>query len=506
MTTVCPAQPGTPAATLARVIDRAQPVCLLLAIAVLPAQDSARLDAIRITSGEFASQRFGPERWLDGAHYATLEPKAGGGPLELVRYEAVSGAREVLVSAAMLWVAAAGAPLAVEDWQFSPDGRQLLVFTHSERVWRQNTRGEYWVLPLDGKQEPRRLGGKLPVSSLQFAKWSPDGTRVAYVSGNDLWVEHVATKAQTRLTTDGSRTVINGTFDWVYEEEFDCRDGFRWSPDGRSIAYWQLDCSGVGEFLMIDNLSDRYSKVVPVQYPKAGTTNSACKVGVVAATGGKTVWMQTPGEPRETYLPRMEWHPKGAELMVQWLPRAQNVLQVLCCDVKTGAARLVHEEMDEAYVDVAADFHWRDAEGADFLWTRESAVGRNDGLARRCPGYTSWERPSDSWHPLRTNVGDVIAVAHWDENADRCFLLHSDGNATQQYLFAVSDRDSRVTPGNQPGWHDYQISQSGSFAIHTFSSFDVPPVIDLVKLPSHERVRVLVDNAPLRERYAAVQK
>ncbi|MCC7063556.1 MAG: S9 family peptidase, partial [Planctomycetes bacterium] len=124
--------------------------CLFLSLGVLPAQDPARLDAGRITLGEFAPQRFGPARWLDGAHYATLEPKADSGVLELVRYDAVSGTRDVLVSAAMLWVAAAGAAVAIEDYQFSPDGKRLLVFTQTEKVWRQNTRGEYYVLPLDG--------------------------------------------------------------------------------------------------------------------------------------------------------------------------------------------------------------------------------------------------------------------------------------------------------------------------------------------------------------------
>ena len=132
---------------------------LLPCLAVLaPASGQQRLDAARITSGEFRSAPFGPARWLDGAHFATLEPKAGGGALELVRYDAVSAEREVLVSAAMLWVQKRGDTLAIEDYAFAPDGRTLLVFTDSERVWRQNTRGEYWVLPLDGSAEPHRLG------------------------------------------------------------------------------------------------------------------------------------------------------------------------------------------------------------------------------------------------------------------------------------------------------------------------------------------------------------
>ena len=343
---------------------------LLLGLASAQQADPALLDARRIASGEFASERFGPARWLDGSHYATLEPDAQKTALELVRYEAASGAREVLAPAARLRVAGREQPLRIEDYAFAPDGRTLLVFTDSERVWRQNTRGEYFVVPQQGEGAPKRLGGALPKSSLMFCKFAPQGDRVAYVSGNDLYVEDVATGAQTRLTKDGSRTVINGTFDWVYEEEFDCRDGFRWSPDGTRIAYWQLDCSGVGEFDLVDDLSDRYSRIVPVQYPKAGTTNSSCKVGVIPAGGGATVWMQTPGDPRNTYLPRMEWHPGGKELMVQWLPRQQNVLRIYGCDAATGEVRVVHEESDAAYVDVRDDFRWLQ-KGEWFFWTSD---------------------------------------------------------------------------------------------------------------------------------------
>src|SRR5688572_30309442 len=209
-----------------------------------------KLDHVRITSGEFGMQRFGPVRWLDGGSYATLERDGEG--LALVKYDAVSGEKSVVVGAARCRPPDREKPFLIEDYEFAPDGKSILLFTDSERVWRQNTRGEYFVVPLapapgGGEQPPKRLGGALPKSTLMFAKWSPQGDRVGYVSGNDLYVEDVASGKQTRLTKDGSRTIINGTFDWVYEEEFDCRDGFRWSPDGTRIAYWQLDCSGVGE-------------------------------------------------------------------------------------------------------------------------------------------------------------------------------------------------------------------------------------------------------------------
>jgi dipeptidyl-peptidase-4 len=487
--------------------------CALVASALvscpLRAQESALLDPARITSGEFEAEPFGPVRWLDGFHYVTLEP--GAGALQLVRYDAVSGERKTVVPAAWLVPRASALPrpLIIEDYAFAPDGRSVLLFHDSQKVWRQNTRGEYSVQDLSGEHLRRRLGGKLPKGSLMFAKFSPQGDRVAYVSGNDLYVEDLASGTQTRLTQDGSRTIINGTFDWVYEEEFDCRDGFRWSPDGKSIAYWQLDCSGVGDFLMIDNLSSIYSKVVPVQYPKAGTTNSSCRIGVIPAAGGDTVWMKTPGDPRHTYLARMEWHPSGKELVVQWLPRQQNELRVLGCDAATGDAAVVCADKDDAYVDVHDDFRWQAGLPARFVWTSDYR-----GVRQVC---------RQSWHvgasvhgdlapllnadpePLTELAGDVISVDFAD---GALYVSGCDGNPTQKYLFAVGagKKTVRVTPADQPGWHDYQISKDGSLAIHTWSRFDTPPVIDVVKLPSHERVRVLNDNRELGERYAKVRK
>lgn len=504
-------------------------VVLSLLAATARGQDPSKLDAHRITSGEFRAEAFGPVAWIDGAHYATLEPAADRTCLELVRYEAVTGKREVLVTQKALRVEGRKQPLVIESYLLSPDGKRALVFTDSERVWRQNTRGEYFVVDVAGEGTPRRLGGDLPKSSLMFAKWSPEGDRVAYVSGNDLFVESVADGKRTRLTKDGSKAVINGTFDWVYEEEFDCRDGFRWSLDGKSIAYWQLDCSGVGEFYMVDNLSDRYSQIVPVQYPKAGTTNSSCRIGVVAATGGDTVWMKTPGDPRETYLARMEWHPGGKELMVQWLPRKQNELRVLGCDVATGAVRVVHEEKDEAYVDVRDDFRWINR-GEWFFWTSDTAFAEPGEKRFRQAGRVHWDSRDKevlvTKLPL-TKGFDVVAVDFADLDHD---VLYVSG-ATQQVFGAVTTalfartnngverlgivprRDGAINhPEDEEkfvsvrGQHGYQISTDGSLAIHTYSRFDSPPVIDLVRLPSHERVRVLVDNQKLRARYDAVTK
>ena len=152
----------------------------------------------------------------------------------LVRYDAASGRREVWVSAGrMVPSGDGGVPLPIEDYTVSPDREAIfLLFTKSRKVWRQNTRGDFWTLDL-AHLALQKLGGPAAApSTLMFAKFSPDGGRVAYVREHNLYVENLAGGRITQLTRDGSRTIINGTFDWVYEEELNLRDGFRWSPDG----------------------------------------------------------------------------------------------------------------------------------------------------------------------------------------------------------------------------------------------------------------------------------
>ena len=276
------------------------------------AGDPAELSLERIFgSSEFRNERFGPARWLEGGEaYTTLEPAAADSGMDIVRYDAATGERTVLVAATRLLPPGGDAPLDIEDYQWSPDGSKLLVFTNSERVWRENTRGDYWVLDL-ASGSLMKLGGDAPESTLMFAKFSPEGDRVAYVRENNLYVEPLDGGASTQLTTDGSRTTINGTFDWVYEEELGLQDGWRWSPDGERIAYWQLDATGVRDFLLLNSTDSLYSFTVPVQYPKAGTTNSAGRVGVVSAEGGSDALDGRARRPaRELHRP----HGVGGEL------------------------------------------------------------------------------------------------------------------------------------------------------------------------------------------------
>jgi len=501
--------------------SRARRVLVLALVCTLPlsAQNvptaparPSRLTVERIfASGEFAARGPGQLRWLDDSSYVALErdPQREGAA-DIARFNARTGAREVAVPSAWLTPNGASAPLEVENYVWSPDRKRMLVFTASERVWRENTRGDYWVLDL-ASHALRKLGGDAPPSTLMFAKFSPDGRRVAYVRQNDLYVEDVDGGAITRLTTDGSRTIINGTFDWVYEEELSLRDGFRWSPDGRSIAYWQLDASGVRNFNLIDDIDSLYSFVVPVQYPKAGTTNSAGRIGVVPATGGPTRWLAIDGDPRNQYLARMDWAGRNNsnELLIQRMNRRQNEIDVLLADARTGAVRTVLVERDSAWVDVVSDVSWIDADRR-FVWMSERTGWRRIyGVSR--DGATVRALSADSIdvsHPA--SAFGALAVLGPDASGEWLYHYASPENPTQLYLYRTSlERPGvteRVTPRDQPGTHAYQIAPGGRYAVHSWSSFGSPPVSEVISLPDHRRLRVLQDNAQLRTRLATLEQ
>jgi dipeptidyl-peptidase-4 len=466
--------------------------------AQLPPEVKAGLERI-FASPAHRPEFFGPARWLDdGAAYTTLEP-SGTAPTgaDIVRYDTDTGQRSVMVSAARLTPPGATEPLEIDDYAWSPDGKRLLVFTNTRRVWRSNTRGDYWVLDL-ASGALRQLGGpEAREATLMFATFSPQGDRVAYVREGDLYVERLSDGAITRLTTDGSRTTVNGTTDWVYEEEFGLRNAFRWSPDGTKIAFWHFDMSGVRDFLLINDTDSLYSFTVPVQYPKAGTTNSAVTAGVVSADGGPVTWLRLPGDPRDDYLPWLEWAASSDELLLQRMNRLQNTDRVMLADVSTGAVRTVLTERDSAWVDVVDEVPWLE-NGKAFLWTSERDGWRHLYRVSRDGGSVKLLTPGDY---------DVIDVESIDEKGGWIYIIASPENATQRYLYRVplsGGAAKRLTPADEPGTHAYQVSPDARWAIHSYSTFDTPPVTDLVRLPGHAVVRTLAANEGLRAAVAPV--
>jgi dipeptidyl-peptidase-4 len=482
----------------------------LLGGRALPAgegKDAALLTLDRIfDSADFRPDSYGPVRWLSRRPgYSTREPsEAVRGAHDLVRIDPASGKREILVSAAHLIPRGETRPLTVEDYQWSPDESLVLIYTNSKRVWRRNTRGDYWLFDVSSR-ELRKLGGPAAPASLMFAHFSPDSRRVAYVRDRDLYVEHATSREVKRLTTATSPAIINGTSDWVYEEEFDLRDGFHWSPDSKMIAFWQFDTSGVDDYYLVNNLGGLYQQLKRFKYPKTGRTNSACRIGTVSVVdqpdlpAGVVNLLDVPGNPRDHYIPRMDWAPDSRAVVLQQFNRLQNRNQLIFWDVASSEFKTPFAETDRAWVDVHDHFHWLEG-GKKFLWLSE-----RDGW-RRAYVVT---REDGQFKPTTPAGADVIDVAHVDEKNGWLYYYASPTNPTQKYLYRVrlgGGSAERVTPQSQKGTHEYDISPDGRWAIHTHSTYDTPPVTRLVGLPGHTAVRTLAENRKLHENVKALRR
>ena len=409
-------------------------------------------------------------RWVDdGAGYAAVE-RTSGGASELVRYDTATGRRDVLMTAAQLTPPALGKPLQVGDYARSADGRRMLFATSGRQTMIRKTAYDYWTLDKTSG-EWRKLGGGVE-GGLLYAKLSPDGSRAAYVRGNNLFVEDLRTGATTALTSDGSPMIINGTSDWVYEEELGLRDAFEWSPDGRRIAYYQFDQTGVPEFTLVNYTDALYPSITRYPYPKAGQTNASVRIGVVEAAGGPTRWMKVPGDPRNTYVARMDWAASADELVLQHLNRLQNTNTFLLANAATGEVKTMFVDHDAAWVDYNETFRWIE-QGRRLLveskrdgWRHAYAVSR-DGDARL----------------ITTGAFDILSIAGIDEAGGWLYYIASPANATQRYLYRSrldgSGQAQRVTPAAASGTHTYNLSPDCRWAFHSDSRFDLPGQSDL---------------------------
>ena len=480
-------------------------VAFVAALAAISARGAGGTNSSRLTlerlfdSTEFNTESYGQVVWSKrGSGYFKLEKTQDGEGRDLFRVDPTTGKKELLAPAHVFVPSGESSALSLDGFEFSDDESKLLIFTNAKRVWRGKTRGDYWLLDLTSR-ELRQLGGDAPPASMQFATFSPDGSRIAYVQEHNLCVQDLRSLEVTALTTNGCSTLINGTFDWVYEEELGLRNGFRWSPDSHRVAYWQLDSSNEREFYLINDTDGLYSRPIPIPYPKAGESNAVARVGVVNAEGGETHWLELPGQPQDQYIAHMDWASNSTQLVVQQFNRVQSTNTVFIAEAQTGKARPALIETDSTWVSNDNPTRWLD-KGTALLWLSE-----RDGWRHAYRAPLGDREPS-----LITKADfDVISLESVDERGSWLYFLASPGNAGQRYLYRAplsGGKPERLTPASQPGTHSYQISPDSHWAIHTWSSFNTPPVTDLIRLPAHETVRVLESNDKLKEKLEILDK
>jgi len=479
-------------------------ILLFFSSSIIAQEDAKLLSLERIySSSEFSSDYQRPIFWIEGGDAFVSIEKDDSGNDELIRYESKNYKSNTYLAAKNLTVNDKN--LVIEDFSLSPDGSKVLIFTNSSRVWRSNTKGDFWVYDFDTR-ELKQLGKDFPSSSLMFAKFSEDNQFVAYVHNFNIYKENFKTGEITQLTKDGTGDIINGTFDWVYEEEFGMRDGFMWSPDASKIAFWQLDASAIGTFYMINNTDSVYSEPIPLQYPKAGYDPSSAKVGIVDTKTSEVKWIPMPGDPVQHYLPAMQWLNKDL-LLIQQMNRKQNELNIFTYKPSTDKLKKVYTETEDTWVDLRypdiSSNQWGNNDqlivdnGKSFLRMTE-----NDGWRH------IYKIDLTSGEKTLLTPGDYDVATYYQTDDKNLYIVASPDNATQRYLYRVplngSGKLTRITPQQYEGVNTYDVSPNGEYAIHKFTNVSTPTTVSLVSLPKHKSVETLVDNEHLKSKLASL--
>ncbi|MDR2276046.1 MAG: DPP IV N-terminal domain-containing protein [Sphingobacterium sp.] len=429
---------------------------------------------------------FAQRLWTDnGDQYYEFSAKG----IEIVNPK--NGNRNIFLSQQSLIPKGNSVAIKVESFSISKNKELILIYTNSKRVWRENTRGDYWVYNKKSN-ELTQIGRRFSSSQLMFAKFNAQANKVAYVNKADhnIYVEDLSNGTINAVTKDGADRMINGTFDWVYEEEFGCKDGFRWSPDGLSIAYWKLDARSIRNFLMINNTDSLYSFTIPVEYPKVGQSPSACSIWTYELSSGENRRVDIPGDAEQHYIPRMEWCLNSKQLILQQLNRKQNQSKIYIAPIATHAAQAIHQESSDSWIDIKARWNNNDPSGWDWV---------QDGKA------FIWVSEKDGWRKiyqidLKGNEKlvtkadyDMINLDFLDPKGEMIYFTASPTNATQKYLYSVPTKGGspkRLTPTSFEGTCDYDISKDGKLAIFNFSNRAERKQNAVIELPTH---RMAVD-------------
>ena len=477
-------------------------VCSLLLLPSALAQNSLTLEAIH-DSNEFAGKRFQGGRWAESGpviHY--IESDADGPGTDLMSFNLETDAQKTLVEGAKLYADDVGRVVAVEDYQYSSDGRRMLLYTDSERVWRAATKGFYYLYDADA--ESLKPVSRRDLGFQMFAKLDPAGDRVAFVRDRNLFVVDLETGEEKALTSDGEEgSIINGTSDWVYEEEFRLRDGWSWSPDGRYIAFYKFDESATRDFFMTD-LLQQYPEADRFRYPKAGEANSEVQIGVIEVASGAIryfdvdTWFE--GGDEFEYIPRMGWTPTMDGAYAVWmfrLNRDQNVLDLIYGDPATAEVKVVWQEEEPTWIEISGKLHYLE-DGEHFVWMSE------------LDGYSHLYLHTNDGRPVRQitrGEWEIESLVGIDEANGLVYFTGTIDGPLERHLYSIryiGRNVDRATPEkitSRPGFHSVDLSNDAQYYIDQFSNAKTPTVVTLHRVDG-SLIKTLESNQELIDKLA----
>ncbi len=428
-------------------------LCGVLAVPLLAQKKPVTIDTV--LELRRAAEAPTPVWAPDGKHFAYFQ----GGEVRL--YDVAAKSEKTLFALEPLEKAAVPVPEPARfDWQNRRVSEDSLEWSQSGKELLLSVQGDLFLFSLEAGSW-RQLTATAEAE--RDPKLSADGSRVAFRRGHDLYVLEIASKQVTRLTDDGSATLLNGELDWVYPEELDLSTAYWWAPDSKRIAYLQFDIAREMIYPQVA-LGGLRAVVEPERYPQAGTPNADVRVGVVAAGGGVTHWMDL-GDTRGYLISRVHWTPDSTRLAIQRLNRVQNQLDLLLADASAGTARPILTESDPYWINQNDLFRFIGAD--EFLWGSERDGFRHlylyslDGKLRKRITEGRWE---------------VTEVAGVDEARQKIYYVSTEASPLERQLYSIKlNGKDRARLSQGAGTHEISMSPAAQYYLDDFSSLTEPP-------------------------------
>lgn len=425
----------------------------------------------------------------DGLHYCVLEADTAIG-----MYEYKSGNRiKSFFSKSSLNNDDRKKLTGIEDYQFSNDEKNILFTVNSESIYRHSSISDFYIWNFE-KSDLRILNQS---KKQRLAEFSPDGKMVAFVQDNNLYIKNLINNDLKQITNDGLyNSIIYGTTDWVYEEEFGITKGFYWSKDGKYLSYYRFDESKVKEFSMT-TWGDLYPQEYKYKYPKAGEDNSVVTVFTYNTLTNKSMQMQT-GDNPDQYIPRLKWSEIQGKLAILRMNRLQNKLEILLADAETGKTQTIFQEENKYYISINEDLIFLQ-DKTHFLLTSERD-GYNHIYLFDLNGKMVKQLTKGKW--------DIDEIKGIDEKNKRIFYRSSERGPENRDLAYVDFKGKMTRISTQSGTHDANFSKSFSYYISTYSDANTPMQYTIYQW-NGKLIKILEDNKKLQEKakeYGFVKK
>ncbi len=451
---------------------------LLILIFILPLQAQKKLTLEDIFKTNKFRTNFLFKQWLaDEDAYTTLKYDSLTKSMAIFKYDLKTAREEKIVSYAQLDSQIENFSKNVSAYFFSPDKRYIL-FTGSLPARRLKTGGNFYLYDTQLK-----ILKQITDTDEQQAiiKFSPNGKYISFVRSNNLFVYNISTNEFKQLTFDGSETILNGLFDWVYEEEFSIIDGYEWSPDEKYIAFWRLDQSNVPVFKLID-YEPTYLKVIDQRYPYAGFPNSTVKIGIANVQTGEVKYIDFGNE--DIYIPRIQWTKEPEILSYQKLNRLQNKLELIFYNIKTSEHKVILTEESNTWVDIH-DYLTFLNDKRHFIWASE-----RDGWLH----LYLYRVDGKLVNQITKGEFEIDQLCYIDERNGKIYYTSTEVSPLERHLYVINFKGTqkkRLTL--ESGWHNVEFSPSGRFFIDNYSTITKPPKWKLYDYTG-KFIRTLVDN------------